>query len=41
MRLRIGSRKAAVLPVPVAAQPMRSSPFMMNGITALWIGVVA
>ena len=41
MRLRIGSRNAAVLPVPVAAQPIRSSPFITNGMTALWIGVVA
>ena len=41
MRLRIGSRNAAVLPVPVSAQPIRSSPFMTNGMTALWIGVVA
>ena len=41
MRLRIGSRNAAVLPVPVSAQPIRSSPFMTIGMTALWIGVVA
>ena len=40
MRFRIGSRNAAVLPVPVSAQPMRSSPLMTIGMTALWIGVV-
>ncbi len=36
----IGSRNAAVLPVPVSAQPMMSSPLMTIGMTALWIGVV-
>jgi hypothetical protein len=40
MRFRIGSRNAAVLPVPVSAQPIRSSPFMTIGMTALWMGVV-
>ena len=40
MRFRIGSRNAAVLPVPVSAQPIRSLPSMTIGMTALWIGVV-
>ena len=39
-RCSIGSANAAVLPVPVWAQPMTSSPASANGITALWIGVV-
>ena len=36
----IGSRKAAVLPVPVSAQAMRSAPLKTMGKTALWMGVV-
>ena len=40
MRLRIGSTKATVLPVPVSAQPMTSWPPSAIGMTALWIAVV-
>ena len=35
----MGSAKAAVLPVPVAAQPMTSRPARANGIARTWIGV--
>jgi hypothetical protein len=35
MRFRMGRRKAAVFPVPVSAQPMRSLPSMTIGMTAL------
>ena len=38
-RCRIGSRKAAVLPVPVEAQPIRSRPASTTGIASAWIGV--
>src|SRR5262249_17177761 len=37
--LRKGSRKAAVLPVPVWAWPMTSRPARASGIRAAWIGV--
>src|SRR5690349_9842003 len=37
--LRMGSAKAAVLPVPVAAWPTRSCPVSSAGIASLWIGV--
>ena len=36
--VNIGSAKAAVLPVPVWAWPITSTPFKANGITASWIG---
>ena len=35
----IGSTKAAVLPVPVWAMPMRSLLISTEGMAALWIGV--
>src|SRR5205085_2398596 len=35
----IGSVKAAVLPEPVSARPIRSRPVIAAGITAAWIGV--
>src|SRR6185503_956837 len=35
----MGSRNAAVLPVPVSAQPIRSSPRRTTGIACSWIGV--
>ena len=38
-RCRIGSAKAAVLPVPVWAMPHRSRPASMNGMACDWIGV--
>src|SRR5213593_1146906 len=38
-RCRIGSRNAAVLPVPVDAQPIRSRPARITGIASAWIGV--
>ena len=34
-----GSAKAAVLPVPVAAWPTRSTPVSRIGIVSRWIGV--
>ena len=34
-----GSKKAAVLPVPVCAQPIRSLLAIMIGMAASWIGV--
>ena len=37
--LRIGSAKAAVLPVPVWAMPMRSRPASRSGMVWAWIGV--
>ena len=40
-RCRIGSAKAAVLPVPVWAMPMTSRPASAGGIAAAWIGVGA
>ena len=36
---KVGRRKAAVLPVPVSAQPMRSAPVSTTGIARSWIGV--
>jgi hypothetical protein len=36
---RIGSAKAAVLPVPVCAIPSRSRPAMTSGIDCSWMGV--
>ena len=38
-RSRIGSANAAVLPVPVCAQPSRSRPASTCGIAFTWIGV--
>ncbi len=38
-RLKIGSRKAAVLPLPVMAQASTSRPSMAGGIESDWIGV--
>src|SRR6185312_3015487 len=38
-RWRIGSEKAAVFPVPVAAWPRTSLPAMRAGIVSVWIGV--
>src|SRR5690606_37380772 len=38
-RCRMGSVKAAVLPVPVWAAPMTSRPSMTTGMAWLWIGV--
>ena len=38
-RWSIGSAKAAVLPVPVWAMPIRSRPAMTAGIACAWIGV--
>jgi uncharacterized protein len=38
-RCRIGSAKAAVLPVPVCAQPSTSRPASTAGIASRWIGV--
>jgi hypothetical protein len=35
----IGNKNAAVLPVPVAAQPIKSEPLKMAGIARCWIGV--
>ena len=35
----IGRTKAAVLPVPVWAMPIRSLPIRTDGIAARWIGV--
>lgn len=35
----IGSAKASVLPLPVFAQPIQSSPFRILGIQFCWIGV--
>jgi hypothetical protein len=35
----IGSRKAAVLPVPVSAQPIKSCPLRITGIAFVCIGV--
>ncbi len=35
----MGRRKAAVLPVPVAAVPMTSRPARAGGIAWAWIGV--
>ena len=35
----MGSAKAAVLPVPVAAWPSMSAPPMSSGMEAAWIGV--
>ena len=39
MRCSIGSAKAAVLPVPVAACPSRSLPSSSSGIVSRWTGV--
>ena len=36
---RMGSTKAAVLPVPVCAEPMRSPPLRITGMACSWIGV--
>ena len=38
---RTGKRKAAVLPVPVAARPMTSRPASAGAIAWAWIGVGA
>ena len=38
-RWRIGSAKAAVLPVPVWAMPQRSRPAITCGMACAWIGV--
>ena len=38
-RWRIGSTKAAVLPLPVAAQASTSRPASAGGIACSWIGV--
>ena len=38
-RSRMGRRKAAVLPVPVWARPMRSRPSSASGMARSWIGV--
>ena len=38
-RCRIGSAKAAVLPVPVWAMPQRSRPARTEGMACAWIGV--
>jgi hypothetical protein len=38
-RCRIGSAKAAVLPVPVCAMPHKSRPLRTGGIAWHWIGV--
>ena len=38
-RSSIGSTKAAVLPVPVCAMPIRSRPSRITGIAFAWIGV--
>src|SRR2546426_619873 len=38
-RWRIGSMNAAVLPVPVWAEPIRSRPARASGIASCWIGV--
>ena len=38
---RMGSAKAAVLPLPVSASPMRSLPCRAKGIASLCIGVGA
>ena len=35
----MGSVKAAVLPVPVCAMPIRSCPASTNGMAAAWMGV--
>ena len=37
-RLSTGSEKAAVLPVPVMAWPMRSLPVVTTGMAAAWMG---
>ena len=38
-RSMLGSMKAAVLPVPVWAMPIRSRPSSTGGIACAWIGV--
>ena len=38
-RVSIGRVKAAVLPVPVWAMPMRSWPARIGGMAAAWMGV--
>ena len=38
-RCSMGSAKAAVLPVPVAAWPSTSRPSTRGGIAARWMGV--
>ncbi len=38
MRERIGSAKAAVLPVPVWARPTTCWPASSGGIASAWIG---
>ena len=35
----MGRAKAAVLPVPVCAEPMTSLPSRMSGIAWTWMGV--
>ena len=36
---KIGIEKAAVFPVPVCAQPIKSLPFKTMGIAFSWMGV--
>ena len=38
-RCRMGNAKAAVLPVPVCAEPITSRPARICGIACAWIGV--
>ncbi len=38
-RCRIGSKNAAVLPVPVSAVPITSPPLNITGIACFWMGV--
>src|SRR5712692_6906575 len=40
-RSRMGKRNAAVLPVPVAAQPITSLPSIAGGMARAWMGVGA
>src|SRR6185295_8984294 len=39
-RCSVGTTNAAVLPVPVSAQAIRSRPARASGITAVWMGRV-
>jgi hypothetical protein len=39
--VKMGSRNAAVLPVPVWARPMTSRPSMTGGMASVWMGVGA
>ena len=38
MRVRMGSAKAAVLPVPVWADPITSRPWRTSGMACCWMG---